>query len=168
MNTEQNLKTAEELLTVWKKETNRPEANRLDIVVSADDLRLAVTALHDAHWGYLSAITGMDLGVASGQMEALYHFCSGPAITTLRVRVPRIEDVVIPTIEDIIPPATFFERELHETLGFHISGAQSNDRLFIPDDWPQDVYPLRADFTIDQAKPVENRVTRQAPEQGVV
>ncbi len=168
MNIEQNLKNAEELLTVWNKETRHPESNRLDVVVTADDLRPAVTALHDARWGYLSAITGVDLGVASGQMEALYHFCSGPAITTLRVRVPRAEDVVVPTIEDIIPPATFFERELHETLGFHINGAQSNDRLFIPDDWPQDVYPLRADFSIDQAKPVEGKHADEVPEQGVV
>jgi ech hydrogenase subunit E len=168
MNIEQNLKTAEELLTVWNKETGHPEANRLDIVVTADDLRPAVTALHNAHWGYLSAITGMDHGMASGQLEALYHFCSGLAITTLRVRVPRAEDTIIPTIEDIIPPAVFFERELHEMLGFHISGAQSNDRLFIPDDWPQDVYPLRADFSIDQAKAMEDRHAEEAPEQGVV
>jgi NADH-quinone oxidoreductase subunit D len=168
MNSEQNLKIAEELLTVWNKETSHPESNRLDIVVTADDLRPAVTALHNARWGYLSAITGMDLGVASGQMEALYHFCNGPAITTLRVRIPRAEDTIIPTIEDIIPPATFFERELHETLGFHINGAQSNDRLFIPDDWPQDVYPLRADFSIDQAKPVAGQYAAAVPEQGVV
>jgi NADH-quinone oxidoreductase subunit D len=168
MNIEQNLQKAEELLTVWNKETSHPESNRLDVLVTADDLRQAVTALHDAHWGYLSAITGMDLGAASGQMEALYHFCSGPAITTLRVRVPRTEDVVIPTIEDIIPPATFFERELHEMLGFHISGARSNERLFIPDDWPEEVYPLRADFSIDQAKPVDDQRVKATPEQGMV
>jgi NADH-quinone oxidoreductase subunit D len=168
MNIDQNLKTAEELLTVWNKETSHPESNRLDILVTADDLRAATTALHDAHWGYLSAITGMDLGVASGQMEALYHFCNGAAITTLRVRVPRAEDTIVPTIEDIIPPAAFFERELHETLGFHINGAQSNDRLFISDDWPPDVYPLRADFSIDEAKPVEGRRAEEVPEQGVV
>jgi NADH:ubiquinone oxidoreductase subunit C len=148
MNIEQSLKQAEELLTGWNKEATHPESNRLDVVVAVDDLRPAVAALHDGHWGYLSAITGMDLGAASGQMEALYHFCSGPAITTLRVRVPRAEDMIVPTIEDIIPPAAFFERELHEMLGFHISGAQSNDRLFISDDWPHDVYPLRTDFSI--------------------
>ena len=168
MNIEQNLKTAEELLTIWNQQTGHPEANRLDVVVTADDLRPAVTALHNAHWGYLSAITGTDLGPAAGQMEALYHFCSGPAITTLRVQVPRTEATIIPTIEDILPPAAFFERELHEMLGFHISGAQSSDRLFIPDDWPQDVYPLRTDFSAEQAKVVEMQPVNQMPEPGVV
>jgi NADH-quinone oxidoreductase subunit D len=123
--------------------------------------------LHNARWGYLSAITGLDLGPASDQMEAMYHICYGAAITTLRIRSPRI-DPALPTIEDIIPPATFFERELHETLGFKIAGTKSNDRLFIPDDWPDDVFPLRADFSIEQAKPVEGRHVDEVLEAGVV
>src|SRR5690349_13833904 len=168
MNIEQNLQKAEQLLTVWNKETAHPEPNRLDVSISAKDVRSAVTALHNAHWGYLSAITGLDLGPASGQLEALYHFCNGPAITTLRIRLPRTRDAKLPTIEDIIPPATFFERELHEMLGFKITGAKSIDRLFIPDDWPEDVFPLRSDFSIDQAKPVEGRRADEMPEEGVV
>lgn len=169
MNIEQNLQKAEQLLTDWSRETTHPDSNRLDMLVTADDLRPAVTALYNAHWGYLSAITGLDLGIDSGQMEALYHFCSGPAITTLKVHLPRTaDDAILPTIEDIIPPATFFERELHETVGFHISGVKSMDRLFIPDDWPEDVYPLRADFKIKQARPVEGRHADELPEEGVV
>jgi ech hydrogenase subunit E len=167
-NPELNLQNAEGLLAGWNKEATHPEPNRLDIVVRVDDLRPAVSALHNHHWGYLSAITGMDLGAETGQIEALYHFCFGPAITTLRVRQPRGEEAALPTIEDIIPPATFFERELHEMLGFHITGAKTSERLFIPDDWPEDVYPLRKDFTIDQAKPVEGRHADELPEVGVV
>src|SRR6266540_1348537 len=123
MNIEQNLQRAEGLLTDWNKEGTHPETNRLDIVISASSLRPAVTVLHNAHWGYLSAITGLDLGPDSGQMEGLYHFCNGAAITTLRIRLPRMSGATLPTIEDIIPPATFFERELHEMLGFKITGA---------------------------------------------
>jgi len=168
MNIEQNLQRAEELLTAWKKEATHPEANRLDVSISEHGLRPAVTALHNAHWGYLSAITGLDLGPAAGQMEALYHFCNGAAITTLRIHLPRTSDATLPTIEDIIPPATFFERELHEMLGFKIRGAKSSDRLFIPDDWPEDVFPLRSDFSIDQAQPVAGRHADELLEQGVV
>ena len=168
MNIEQNLQKAEQILAPWNREATRPETNRLDASIVAENLRPAVTAMHEAHWGYLSAITGLDLGVESGQMEALYHFCNGPAIATLRIRLPRTNEATLPTIEDIIPPATFFERELHEMLGFKIDGAQSNDRLFISDDWPEDVYPLRADFNIEQAKPMEGRHADEAPEVGVV
>src|SRR5689334_16102327 len=98
MNIEQNLKKAEELLAAWNKEASHPETNRLDIVILANSLRPAVTTLHNAHWGYLSAITGTDLGPASGQLEALYHFCNGAAITTLRIRLPRTSVATLPTI----------------------------------------------------------------------
>jgi NADH:ubiquinone oxidoreductase subunit C len=168
MNIEQNLQRAEGLLTVWNKETTHPEPNRLDVCISAGDLRPAVTALHKGHWGYLSAITGLDLGPEANQLEALYHFCNGAAITTLRIRLPRTNTATLPTIEDIIPPATFFEREIHEMLGFRIKGAKNSDRLFIPDDWPEDVYPLRSDFSIEQAKPVEGRHANELPDEGVV
>ena len=167
MSIETTLQQAEQLLAAWNKEATHPESNRLDMVICSEDLRSAVKTLHTARWGYLSAITGMDLGVESGQLEALYHFCNGAAIATLRIRAHRL-DPALPTIEDIIPPATFFEREMHETLGFKIAGTKSNDRLFISDDWPEDVFPLRADFSIEQAQPVEGRRAAEIPEAGPV
>jgi len=167
MNIEQTLQTAEKILAPWNKDTLRPESNRMDMVVQTDELRAATNALHDAHWGYLSAITGLDLGVESGQLEALYHFCSGPVVVSLRVRVPR-ENTYLPSIADILPPATFFERELSETLGFKIEGLDESDRLFIPDDWPSDVYPLRSDFAVEQAAPVSGSRIDEIPEQGML
>src|SRR5690349_20929332 len=101
MNIETTLQQAEQLLAPWRTEGTHPETNRLDVVIASSSLRHAVTALQEAHWGYLSAITGLDLGPESGQMEALYHFCFGAAITTLRVRLPRTA-LTLPTIEDII------------------------------------------------------------------
>ena len=167
MNIEQELAQAETLLTPWNKETIHPESNRLDVVIVSDDLRAAVTALHDAHWGYLSAITGMDLGTDSAQLEALYHFCSGPAITSLRIRLPH-NNASLPSIADIIPPASFFEREIREMLGFKFSESSISERLFLPDDWPEDVYPLRADFSLDQATAVADCHADELPEPGVV
>ncbi len=168
MTVEQTLQQAEQILAGWSSEALHPDPERLDAVISAEDLRPAVRALHDAHWGYLSAITGIDQGPEADRLEALYHFASGPAITTLRVSQPRQGEAVVPTIEDIIPPATFFERELHEMLGFRIEGARSSDRLFIADDWPEGVYPLRADFTPEQAAPSSSRGADSIPDAGQV
>lgn len=168
MNIEQTLQQAETFLSAWNKEALHPDSTRLDVVIVADDLRAATRAMHDSHWGYLSAITGLDLGLASGQLEVLYHFCSGPAITTLRIRQPRDTEAVIPSIADIIPPASFFERELHEMLGFTVTGLNNSERLFLPDDWPDEVYPMRADFSIEQAAPVTGRHADELPEAGLV
>ncbi len=168
MNADTALHQAMQLLEPWTKDVSRPESNRVDLIVSADNLRMACFALHSAHWGYLSALTGLDLGPDSGQMEALYHFCNGPAIITLRVRQPRGSDAAVPSIADIIPPAAFFERELHEMLGFNVVGLDQSRRLFLSDDWPEGVHPLRTDFSIEQAAAVADRPVQNIPEQGML
>jgi NADH-quinone oxidoreductase subunit D len=162
------LPRAETLLADWKESFSHPEPNRLDVTLPMDALRPLVTRLHEAGWGYLSAITGLDLGPQAGELEVLYHFCNGPAITTLRVRQSRDVKAVVPSIADIIPPASFFERELQEMLGFTVTGLNMSDRLFLPDDWPDGVFPMRADFTTEQAAPVPGRHADELPEEGVV
>lgn len=145
MNTETALQTAAALLTTWTKESAAPETNRLDVIIEPGDLLAAIQKLQDAHWGYLATITGLDMGVEAGQLELLYHFCAGAAIATLRVRLSR-ENPIIPSIQGIIPSVSFYERELNEMLGVTFEGAPVEERLFLPDDFPAGVYPLRKDF----------------------
>jgi Ni,Fe-hydrogenase III component G len=148
MNTDTELKTAGELLAAWTIEKTTPEPNRLDLIVEAGNLVPAVRALVDsAHWGYLAGITGLDLGLEAGLMEVLYHFCAGAAVVTLRVRTPR-DDASVPSICDVIPSASFYERELREMMGVEVAGLTNRDHLFLPDDWTEDVYPLRKDAVL--------------------
>jgi Ni,Fe-hydrogenase III component G len=139
------LEKARELLAQWTVETAEPEPERLDVVVSGADLTAAAEALIDAEWGYLAAITGLDLGPEAETIEVLYHFCSGSVVVTLRVRTPR-DTPVVPTVCDVIPSASFFERELIEMLGVTVEGTPDPRRLFLPESWPEGVYPLRKDF----------------------
>jgi Ni,Fe-hydrogenase III component G len=147
MDDETTLQTARQLLAQWTQATTTPEPHRLDVIVSTADLVAAVTALRQARWGYLSAITGLDLGVEANTMEVLYHFCAGKAIVTLRVRVSRMNPGV-PSICAIIPSATLFERELGEMFGITVVNTPNSDRLYLPDDWPQGAYPMRKDFEV--------------------
>ena len=39
-----------------------------------------------------------------------------------------------------------FERELSEMFGVTVVGIPNPERLYLPDDWPEGVYPLRKDF----------------------
>jgi NADH-quinone oxidoreductase subunit D len=159
------LKQAGELLAPFAKGSNNPEPNRLDVEINARDLPSAAAALSNALWGYLSAITGMDLAPESNELEALYHFCEKDAVTTLRVKLPREGHPEIPSISDCIPVASFFERELSEMFGVTVVGTPDASRLFLPDDWPSEVYPLRRDFKREQAAPVQ---TEKSPELGRV
>ncbi|NMC80497.1 MAG: hydrogenase large subunit, partial [Chloroflexi bacterium] len=47
----------------------------------------------------------------------------------------------------LIPSATLYERELMEMMGVQLVGTPSSDRLLLPDEWPENVFPLRKSFT---------------------
>lgn len=145
MDTELALRNAAELLAASPENSNNPNATRLDVHLAADQLLPAANILIGSHWGYLSAITGMDLGLEKGQLEILYHFCSGAAITTLRVQTPRAA-ARVPSLTGIIPSARLYELELREMLGVEITDLANPTHLFLPDEWPEGIYPLRVDF----------------------
>lgn len=139
------LQIAESILAPWAKEMTRPDVTRLDVIIEPQDIAPAATALHEANWGFLTAITGLDLGVEAGKLEVLYHFCEGAALVNLRVTLPR-DNPVIDSVCGAIPAASFFERELSEMFGVTVAGTPNSDKLFLPEDWPDGVYPLRKDF----------------------
>ncbi len=156
METETLLKTSEDIVKEWTKEQQRPETNRLDVYIEKVDLVPAVQALVQAHWGYLSAISGLDISTPAGtedavvppdgHLEVLYHFCNRSAILTLRIRVP-YTDAHVPSICKVIPSATLYERELMELFGVIVDETPVPDRLVLSDDWPVGVFPLRKSFT---------------------
>jgi len=142
------LDKAKELLVGQVLGWQTPEDNRLDTQVLPANLLPVVKLLNDHSWGYLVAITGLDSGTETGEMEALYHFCQGATVLTLRLTIPR-DNVAIPSICAVIPYASVFERELAEMFGIEVSGTPDPSRLFLPDDWPEDVYPLCKDAKLD-------------------
>lgn len=169
MDTRQLLEQAEALLDGLFTAVTHPEENRIDVIISKDRLLKASEILENSGWGYLSAITGLDHSASdliktqekqwehvvdgsgqtgfgyAGLLEVLYHFCSGAAITTLRIQVSH-EHPVVPSICEIIPSATLYEREVMEMFGVEIQGTPDTEHLLLPDDWPAGVYPLRKEF----------------------
>ncbi len=173
MDTVEALNWAEEILKPFSRHNHRIVPDRLDVTVLPITLEPAVRAFVAQKWGHLSAITGLDRpgstvvspeevqwtrlagesesedlssgAVREGSIEILYHFCRKAAIVTLRVSV-RYSFPVIPTICGILPAATLYERELIEMFGVQVVGTPNKDRLLLPDDWPDGVYPLRKSF----------------------
>lgn len=142
------LQRAKELLDERVLEWHAPDDDRLDARIAPENLLPAIKVLDGGDWDYLVAITGLDCGVEAGELEVLYHFCAGPLVLTLRVSIPR-EQATIPSICTIIPYASVFERELAEMFGIEVYGTPDPSRLFLPDDWPEGVYPLRKDAELD-------------------
>lgn len=172
MDTETALQTVEEILKPWTRWSKRVQPEITEISVSRHDLLKCVQALKEAHWGYLSAITGLHLpGVENKTSEekqwsrlsneyivqtslpalgdsflVLYHFCEGAAVLNLRVHPPSLEDASVPSICGMIPSATLYERELMEMFGIPVEGTPNTARFLLPEDWPDETYPLRKSF----------------------
>jgi Ni,Fe-hydrogenase III component G len=53
----------------------------------------------------------------------------------------------IDSITPIIPGANWAEREIQDLLGIRANGHVDPRRLALPDDWPDNLHPLRRDFT---------------------
>ncbi len=96
---------------------------------------------------HLAIISASDLG---DNVELIYHFTIyygrhlEELSVGLRVKLPK-SDLRIPTITDLIPGALFTERETQEMMGVEVVGIPDKRRLFLPEDFPQGIYPWRTD-----------------------
>lgn len=112
-------------------------------------LRPAIETLIGIRFPHLSVIGANDLGdsirlvyifsIQYGEVKSEY-------MVTLAVILPK-NDLTIPTISDLIPGAVFGEREKQEFLGIKVIGIPDSRRLFLPEDFPDGVYPWRKDET---------------------
>ena len=154
INTKTAIKEAEAMLTEWTVSSTYPESFRFDPVITPQNFYKAVSTLVKNNWGYLSAITGIDRPAPAleenteteNQIEVLYHFSEGEAVTTLHIYVP-YSNLELESICDLISSASMYERELMEMLGINIAGTPDRRKLVLPNEWPDGVYPLRKSFT---------------------
>jgi len=87
-----------------------------------------------------------DLGEELGFLSHLViYYDDAPAVSLLiDVRTAK-DDPVIPDVSDIFPIAAQYEREGMEMVGIDFEGAPDKRRLFLPEDFPEGIYPLRLD-----------------------
>ncbi len=98
-------------------------------------------------FSHVSTITSTDVGK---EIEVVYHLNRGGTIElSLKVRAAKNKPV-LPTITDLIPGATLYEREVHDLLGVIFDGHPDLSPIILPEGWPSDVYPLRKEWTIEK------------------
>jgi len=144
----ERINQVQELLAGITTRFEQPEAGRVDAYIQSPWQLPEGTRSLLAIGFLLTAITGMDLPQTNeyeGGTELLYHFSSGPIVATMRFRVT-YGDPLAPTICDIIPSATLYEREVMEMYGVLLESTPDRSRLLLSDDWPDGVYPMRKSF----------------------
>jgi Ni,Fe-hydrogenase III component G len=147
MNNEEILTLAEQIVKSWdwKTEVSRSQPNQLDVnILNLEQFVPIVVGLRVKRLGYLSAIVGLDLGREANQLEVLYYFCEQSSMIVLHLRIPR-QNARIPSLCEVIPSAEVFERELREMFGIEITGLKTIEYLYLPEDWPDGVFPMRKD-----------------------
>lgn len=119
------------------------------MTITRDTLKPAISMLKEISYPHLSVISGWDVGEEL-RMQYIFSIYFGERHGEYMVifTVPlKKDDLVLPTITDIMPGALFTEREKQEMFGVTITDIPDGRRLFLPEDFPEGVYPLRKDET---------------------
>jgi len=132
------------------------KARRIFATVPSSALKDAVSFLKDNFSiNHISTISGVDLGKEIG---VYYHLMGNKVegynneiVFSLKVTTPK-SDPKLPTITPIIPGAELYEREIHDMFGVVIEGHPDPRPLVLPDGWPEDVFPLRKEWKVDDIK----------------
>ncbi len=125
----------------------KSERNIIWFRVKRSVFKNVIKHLCELQFPHLSVVSGNDLGE---NIELIYHFTVnyGKHLEEIPVNIsvylPK-NDLTIPSICDIIPGALVTEREKQEMLGVTVDGIPDSRRLFLPDDFPEKVYPWRKD-----------------------
>jgi Ni,Fe-hydrogenase III component G len=99
--------------------------------------------------------SGMDL---RSHFEILYHFTIEEINLLISLRVKLSKDK--PEIDSLAPSfeaANWIEREMSELLGINFKGHPDMRRLLLSDEWPEGLYPLRADYEEWDEKAIRDR-----------
>ncbi len=121
------------------------------ITIRREMVHEAVEALMRIWYPHLSCIAGYDCGGDSSLLRVQYIFsiyggvAASEYMVIFSLDLPK-NDARLPTITDLLEGAAFTEHEKTEYLGITIEGlTPAAHKFFLPQDFPDNVYPLRKD-----------------------
>ena len=121
----------------------------LTISVEAEAIVEVITILRDdPELQFISFIdlAGVDYPAREKRFDAVYHLLSPRKNARIRVKVATDEDTPVPSISDVFPAATWFEREAYDLFGILFTGNPDLRRILT--DYGFRGYPLRKDFPL--------------------
>lgn len=137
-------------------ESSIREVHPGEIVCEIDAAELPDLAdrVREALNGRLLSLFATDDRERTGEFR-VHHIWSLPGLSTfLRLSAP-IDPAVssFPSIAEKHPAANWFEREVMDLFGLVPAGHPNPTRVALHDDWPEEVWALRTDFSADSVVP---------------
>ncbi len=123
----------------------------IKVVIKANCLRTALENIYKEHDLYLRTIAASDERSREGFFKLYYVFGIDNEGTNLVFEVPVVEGVKVDTISDLFRASDWYELEAHDLLGIEFNGKQMS-RLVLPEDWPENLYPLRKEVSVEELK----------------
>ena len=129
----------------------KKENRNIWITIDPSAVHQAAEALMSISYPHLSCISGYDKGATDPNLRVLYLFSiyggeeDAETMVNIGMDLPK-DHAVLPTISDLMEGTVFTEREKTEYLGITIEGLDpAPHKFFLPQDFPDNVYPLRKD-----------------------
>lgn len=120
-----------------------PRDRRVVAEIAPVKLVESIRMLKEMGMTNIGTITGLDLG---DRFEIIYHLSNDDGVLlNLKTFIAR-ENPRIPSVTDIFPGVSFYERELMDLFGILVEGIPEGRRYPLPDDWREGEYPLRKDW----------------------
>ncbi|MGB9892427.1 MULTISPECIES: NADH-quinone oxidoreductase subunit C [Thermodesulfovibrio] len=152
VNITDKVETTDENLIVYSKPSQIKEVAKLLV-------------MQGARFAHLTAI---DFINQKNQIELNYFFSLIDDSMNVIVKIPlEASELSISSISEIIPAVIWSERECNDLFGINFEGHPDPRRLVLPDNWPQEVHPLRKNFSYN-SKPPESKqpAPLKKPEEG--
>ncbi|SMB92736.1 hypothetical protein SAMN00808754_0699 [Thermanaeromonas toyohensis ToBE] len=126
--------------------------DQVTLTVELNSLPEVVEEVYYGQSGWLSNVIGNDERSLNGHF-AVYYVLSieeerDPHKNfwlTVKALVPSHKPE-FPSVTPRVPAAVWYEREVRDMLGLEPVGLPDARRLVLPDDWPDNLYPLRKDM----------------------
>lgn len=139
--------------------------NQVTITVKPTALIDVMKWLYYDQGGWLAVSFGNDERSINGHF-AVYHSMSMEGEVKSWVTVKVLVDAnsqEFPSITPFIPAAVWGEREVRDMYGLRPVGLPDERRLVLPDDWPEDLHPLRKDAMDYRQRPMPTTETENYP-----
>lgn len=128
-------------------EENWQTANQVTVTVKLNALPDAVATLYYGRDGWLSVVVGNDerpLNDTFGLYYVLSMEGEDRCHVIVHAAVPS-DNEEFPSVTPKVPACVWGEREIRDMYGLRPIGLPDERRLVLPDDWPDDLHPLRKD-----------------------
>ena len=125
----------------WQTDT------QVTVTIRLNWLPEVVEWLYYQQGGWLSVLFGNDERTLCGNYALYYVLSMEKGVKcwiTVRTEVDPVS-LEFPSVTPRVPAAVWGEREVRDMYGLRPVGLPDERRLVLPDDWPDDLYPLRKD-----------------------